>query len=293
MKFFCSFFLCLLALIASSQVSHTPEGVLTIPLQNVKRQRVEGAQVKVNGRMLKPQTSCAIPEYCKGVYVLDTFPFVQNNFRKVWIEIDHPDYEPVSDSIYLYYNFYLAPKGMRHHFYSANKMPFSERGLVTEVSSMAKEDLKLGRSDIIIDSAVTCASLKYEAYEKADRWYVKHPNEQAMRAFLQKNKLAAISLDFQNTGGSPSGMPLSRVFNIGNISSDEKYIEIEKFLSDWDKQGVIEKYIKVPSPGMVQRFFEVHFTPGGLMNFEKHLDELEAKFDVQITQEFARWPCPD
>ena len=67
---------------------------------------------------------------------------------------------------------------------------------------------------------------------------------------------------------------------------------MRNFLRSWDKQGVIEKYIKVPSPGMAQRFFEVHFTPGGLMDFEKHLDELEAKFGVQISQEFARWPCP-
>lgn len=292
MKFLCSFFLFFHAPMSWSQVGLTPEGKLTLPLQNNKRQKVEGATVKINGRLLKPQAECAVPEYCRGVYVLDSFPYIQNNFRKVWIEINHPEYEPIADSIYLYCNFYLAPKGMIHHYYSANKMPFSERGLVTEVSAIAKEDLKLGRRDILIDSAVTCESLKYEAYEKPDRWYVQHPNEQAMKSFLQKNKRAAISLDFQNTSGRPSGMPLSRVFNIGNISSDEKYIEIEKFLSGWVKQGVIEKYIKVPSPGMVQRFFEVHFTPRGLMDFEKHLDELEAKFGVQISQEFARWPCP-
>jgi hypothetical protein len=292
MKFLWTIILFSLVLMSWSQVGHTPEGKLTLPLQNNKRQKVEGATVKINGRLLKPQLECAIPEYCRGLYELDSFPYIQNNFRKVWIEINHQDYEPMADSIYLYYNFYLAPKGMSHHFYSINKMPFNERGLVTEVSAIAKEDLKLGRRDILIDSSVTCESLKYDSYEKADRWYVKHPNEQAMKSFLQKNKRAAISLDFQNTGGRPSGMPLSRVFNINNISSDEKYVEIENFLRGWDKQGVIEKYIKVPSPGMVQRFFEVHFTPDGLMDFEKYLDELETKFGVQISQEFARWPCP-
>lgn len=292
MKIFCGFFFCLLSLIASSQVSHTPDGVLSIPLQNLKRQRVEGAQIKVNGRILKPQTACDNPEYCKGVYVLDSFPYVQNNFRRVWIEISHPDYEPMADSIYLYYNFYLAPKGMSHHFYAMNKMPFKERGLVTVVSSSAKGDLKLGRKDIVIDSAVTCVSLKDDGNERADMWYVKHPNDQAMIAFLKKNKRAAIALDFQNAGGRPSGMPLSRVFNINAISSDEKYIELEEFLKSWDSQGVIERYSKPPSPGMVNRSFEVHFSPSGLMDFEKYLDELEVKFGVQISQEFARWPCP-
>ncbi|MFM9986528.1 MAG: hypothetical protein ACKVOK_14910 [Flavobacteriales bacterium] len=292
MKFLCTVLLFSHVLMSWTQVVHTQEGKLTLPLQNYKRQMVEGATVKINGRSLKPQTECAIPEYCRGVYVLDSFPYVYNNFRKVWIEINHPDYEPIVDSIYLYYNFYLAPKGVSHHFYSINKMPFTERGLVTEVSNIAKEELKIGRKDIIIDSSVTCRSLKFDPSEKADSWYVKHPNERAMKSFLRKNNRSAIALDFQNAGGHPSGMPLSRIFNINNISSDEKYVEIENFLKSWDKQGVIEKYIKVPSPAVVQRFFEVHFTPDGFLDFEKHLDELEAKFGVQISQEFARWPCP-